>query len=218
MRNIPFEIDLLIFDLDGTLVDTLDDLTAAVNFTLAQFKLPPRTRPEVEIFIGHGVRKLLERALDNPPPEKLDLALGYFKQHYGANVCVHSFVYPGVREVLDRFAQKRKAILTNKPEEFTRPLVEKLGIAPHFEIILGGGDHLAPKPDPDGIRKILAQTGAAPAKTVIIGDSDTDILAGKAAGIITCAVTYGFRRREFLRPLEPDFMVNDLTEIKALLG
>ncbi len=216
MQKIPLAIDLLIFDLDGTLVDSLDDLTASVNYTLAQFQLPALTRAEVEAVIGHGVRKLLERVLDNPPPEKLEAALAHFRQHYSANVCVHSYVYPGVWEVLDRFAFRRKALLTNKPAEFTHPLVEKLGLAPHFEIILGGGDHLALKPDPNGIRKIMTQTGTVPEKTVIIGDSDSDILAGKAAGIITCAVTYGYRRPEFLRPLEPDFMVNRITEITAL--
>jgi phosphoglycolate phosphatase len=205
--------DLLIFDLDGTLVDTRRDLANAVNYALRQLGKDEIDLDTITGYVGDGIRKLLERALGNAVEADLETARQHFRFFYQKHIADFSQLYPGLGDVLQHFQSKKKAVLTNKPQEFTEALLRRLDIYHHFEMIVGGQRNLKLKPDPEGVRLILTRLNASPSQAVIIGDSENDILTGKAAGIATCAVTYGFRPAEKLRALKPDFVVGSPTEL-----
>ncbi len=213
---VPIPVKLLIFDLDGTLVDTLEDLANAVNFALQQLNRPTLTLPQVRRYVGEGLNKFLQYALQNPSDGELQEAKSLFRLYYADHLTDHTRPYPGIPEVLAYFSGKTKAVLTNKPIEYSEPILKQLNLDHFFDLIIGGHSGIALKPEPDGILHILQQLTVPAEKAVIIGDGDTDILAGKAAGVITCAVEYGFRPSEVLRKLKADFYIREAGELKAL--
>ncbi len=186
---------LIIFDLDGTLVDSVDDLAASVNHALAHVGLPARTRDEVRGFIGDGARMLLSRAVG----ARLDLlepALAAWRAHYEEHLLDHTRPYPGVPEVLAG-AGRALAVLTNKPAPLARRILDGLGLAPRFAALVGGGD-APPKPDPAGARALLARAGVLPGDAVLVGDSRVDAETARNAGMGFVAVTWGLVPREDL--------------------
>jgi phosphoglycolate phosphatase len=186
---------LAVFDLDGTLVDSVDDLAVSVNHALAAVGLPPRTRAEIQGFVGEGARVLLERAVA-PRLELLEPALAAWRVHYEAHCLDRTVAYPGVPELLAR-AARPLAVLTNKPGPLARKILDGLGLGRRFTEVVGGGE--APrKPDPAGLLGLLARAGAAPRDAVLIGDSHVDVATGLAAGVPVVAVTWGFGTREVL--------------------
>jgi phosphoglycolate phosphatase len=210
-------IDLFIFDLDGTLVDTLGDVTASVNFTLARLGRQPLDMNTVRRYVGDGMNVLIERSLGGRS-DQIPEAITIFRDHHLRNLAVHSTLYPAVRETLGYFKAIPKAVITNKSREFCSPLLAHLGIEQQFKLVVGGDDSLPLKPAPDAVLKIMAEYRATKGRTVIVGDGVTDIQAGKAAGIVTCAVTYGFRSEEELRKAEPDFIIHEFSELKKLFA
>lgn len=187
---------LAVFDLDGTLVDSVDDLAASVNHALAAVGLPPRTRAEVEGFVGEGARRLLERAVGSHA-DLVEPALAAWHVHYAAHCLDRTRVYPGLEAALAG-AGRPLAVLTNKPGPLARTILAGLGLLPRFREVVGGGE--APrKPDPAGLLGLLARAGAAPAASVLIGDSPVDVATGRAAGVPVVAVTWGLVRPEALR-------------------
>lgn len=217
MKN-KFAADLLIFDLDGTLVDTRRDLANAVNYALRQLG-----KNEVEVdtvtgYVGDGVRKLLERALGEAAKTELETALQHFRSFYHEHVADFSQPYPGIREVLEHFADKQKAILTNKPQEFSEALLQRLDLRRYFAMVVGGQPDLKLKPDPEAVFKILYHFNLPASLALIIGDGENDILVGKAAKIVTGAVAYGFRPAEKLRALQPDFVIKAPAELMDLIA
>ncbi|MCG3118414.1 MAG: Phosphoglycolate phosphatase [bacterium] len=208
MTHSKYAVNLLLFDLDGTLVDTRRDLANAVNYALRQLGKSELDLPTLTSYVGDGVRKLLERALGNPSEAELESGRQHFRHFYLEHLADFSQPYPGILDMLEYFAGKKKAVLTNKPQEFTEPLLRQLGLASYFEMMIGGQPQLKLKPDPDAIFKILKQLEVLPAQAAMVGDSENDILAGKAAGLVTCAVTYGFRPPENLLSLYPDFVAH----------
>lgn len=210
-------VRLLIFDLDGTLVDTLDDIASSVNHTLAAFNREGLPRDLVRRYVGDGIEALLSRAFGGPDRMPAEAAEVY-KAHHRANLAVRSALYPPVQEALERFKAIPLAIISNKAEEFVRPLVERLGIAGYFRVIIGADHGLPLKPAPDSVLAIMRRCGAPPDKTVIVGDGTTDVRAGKAAGVMTCSVTCGFRSEEELRSAGPDFVIPDLSGLASLFA
>ena len=208
-------ISLLIFDLDGTLVNTLEDIAASVNHTLARLGRSPVTRDAVRRFVGDGIEALMSRSLGGST-DRLPEAVTLYKEHQRRNLVVRSMVYPAVRETLEHFRAIPLAVISNKTTEFVVPLIERLGIAPYFKMVLGADCGLPLKPAPDAVRHIMAEFRAPQERTVIVGDGTTDVRAGKAAGIITCSVTYGFRSEEELRKAGPDYVIHSLSELKTL--
>ena len=180
---------LAIFDLDGTLVDSREDLYLAVRHALAALDLPPRSLEEVVSFVGEGAARLVGRAIA-PQDHLLEPALAAWRAHYDQHLLDHTRLYPGVGPALAS-ARCALAVHTNKPGHMARRILEGLGVLGRFGAVVGG-DEAPRKPDPTGTLEIMARLGARPEETVLVGDSRVDLETATAAGIRFLAVTWGF--------------------------
>ena len=208
-------VDLLIFDLDGTLADTKRDIATAVNLTLKDFGLPLKELDLVYTYVGDGVRKLLERSCDGFEPGLFERALKTFRDHYMTHLVDTTRFYPGVVAVLEYFGAKKKAVVTNKPAEYTVKLIEGLKARHHFDLIIGGNSQQQLKPHPDMILSVLQQLKVPAERALMIGDSVNDIQAARQAGVRVCAVGYGLGDPALLRKAEPDFFCEHILELKT---
>lgn len=189
----------MVFDLDGTLVDTRLDLANTVNLMLRYYGEPPLSLEQVVGMVGDGMKKLLERALANRPagaaPIDFDEALEVMQRSYRANLNLTASLYPGVYVTLKELQAKgwKLAVLTNKPDDFCKSTLYDLGIAPFFNVILGGTPDFPLKPAPDGMQFILDILGIEdPSDCWMVGDGAPDLLVGKAVGMKTAFAAYGF--------------------------
>lgn len=211
------DIRLLIFDLDGTLIDSQEDLAIAVNATLAEVGLPPLETHVVASLVGRGALELIRRALGSGFDEQQVMrSLEFFMLFYRRHALEHTRLYPGVAEALDEFGDRILAVLTNKPVRISRDIVAALGLAERFRFIYGGNSFEQKKPDPVGIFSMLEDTGLDARQAMIVGDSRVDVLTGRNAGIWTCGVTYGFQPESF-EDDPPDLLVASLGELAARL-
>jgi len=183
----------LLFDLDGTLVDSREDLATGVNLTRGDLGLAPLDPAVVAGYVGDGVRALLTRALPECP-ERLEEALALNRGHYRAHLLDRTRAYPGAPEALAALAGAgyRLGVVTNKPREFTLPLLEGLGLLPRFGAVVAGGDAPALKPDPAGLLQALQALGCGPEGSWMVGDHCTDLEAGRRAGLQRCLCRFGF--------------------------
>jgi phosphoglycolate phosphatase len=223
-------VNSMLFDLDGTLIDSKTDLANSINLMLADLHRPLLDEATVGSFVGDGVRVLVHRSLTatNPnhqPPDDDLHAKGIALMHayYAGEMLKTTKLYPHVPETLDYFKTKRKAVVTSKEVRFTRILLEHFGIAHLFHAIVGGDTVAWRKPDPRPVLeavKMLNEPGfnlqPAHAESVMIGDSENDINAGRGAGTRTCAVTFGFRTAEQLRVSEPDVIIDRFDQLKDI--
>jgi phosphoglycolate phosphatase len=208
-------IGLFIFDLDGTLVNTLEDIAASVNYTLAQLGNRPIALDAVRQYVGDGIEMLMARSLGGSTA-RIDEAVVIYKDHHRRNLVVHSSLYPAVRETLEHFSSLPMAVVSNKTMEFVGPLIDRLGVGQFFKRVLGADYGLPLKPAPDAFQLIMSEFKVPKEHTVIVGDGTTDVRAGKAAGIITCAAAYGFRSEEELRKAEPDHIIHEFSDLTRL--
>src|SRR5437870_5591512 len=197
------KIDLLIFDLDGTLIESKWDIATAVNLTLGDLGLPLRPQEEIFSFVGDGIKRLLRLAVGEENQARYEEALRIFRGHYLAHCLDRTHFYPGVETVLKHFARKLKAVATNKSLEYTTGILQGLG-AHHFASVVGGDDGYGLKPEPGMFLKILDELKVPKERAVLIGDSTNDINGGHNAGLKVCAVGYGLGNREKLPPCGPD--------------
>jgi phosphoglycolate phosphatase len=206
---------LLIFDLDGTLIDSKIDLVHSVNATRAHMNLAPISADLVSTYVGSGAPVLVRRAL-GPEAGEADVqrALRYFLDYYREHMLDNTYIYPGVREALDRLhdAGLQMAVLTNKPVRFSQALVQGLGLGSHFFRIYGGNSFEQKKPDPVGILALLEESGAAKERTIMVGDSNVDVRTARNAQVMACGVTYGFQPETFEQD-PPDLMVDDMQQL-----
>jgi phosphoglycolate phosphatase len=218
----PHSINLLIFDLDGTLIDSRLDLIHSVNATLRQCKRPELPGDIIASYVGDGAPMLLRRALGDPEDESFfKQALEFFLSYYREHKLDHTTLYPGIPEALAQMRsngnQRKMAVLTNKPVNPSRAIVEGLGLASFFFRVYGGNSFRTKKPDPLGVKTLLQETETAPNQAMIVGDSSIDVLTGRNAGIATCGVSYGFAPHTF-GEIPPDVVVaspKELVEIFA---
>jgi phosphoglycolate phosphatase len=211
---------LLVFDLDGTLVDSSRDIAAATNAALGRLApgTPEIPLPEILSFVGEGARLLVERSLrhvglDLPPGD----VLAAYLECYRERLLDTTRLYPGIAEALDALAGASLAVLTNKPGDLSRAILDGLGVGARFARVMGGGDVPTRKPDPAGLLQLVAELGATPAGTWMVGDSATDVGAARAAGVRVAGVTWGFHPRE-LRAAGPDRLLDDPRELASLAG
>jgi len=208
---------VLIFDLDGTLVDSKKDLTASVNYIRKQFDLHLLTEEEIARFIGNGALMLIRRALGAEASEaNVQAGLQMFLSYYRAHMLDSTVLYPGVRQTLDRLSDCKLAVLTNKPVHFSCAMLDGLGIYRHFAAVYGGNSFDHKKPDPVGVYQILSDTKGHRERTWMIGDSAVDVLTGRNAGIATCGVTYGYATETF-KDAPPDFLIDSFSELEGLI-
>jgi phosphoglycolate phosphatase len=208
---------VLIFDLDGTLVDSKKDLTVSVNYIRQQFDLPVLTEEEIGRFIGNGAPMLIRRALATHATEaNVQEALQMFLSYYRAHMLDTTRLYPGVRQTLERLTDWELAVLTNKPVHFSCAMLDGLGIYKHFAAVYGGNSFDRKKPDPVGVYQILSDTKGDRDRTWIVGDSAVDVLTGRNASIKTCGVTYGYVAETF-KDTPPDFLIDHFSDLESLI-
>ncbi|NPU84572.1 MAG: HAD-IA family hydrolase [Syntrophaceae bacterium] len=211
------EADLLIFDLDGTLVSSGGDIAASVNATLRRLGLPERPAGEILRFVGDGVRLLIERSLGGLDGGRFDEALEIFGAHYREHMLDTTRPYPGIEEALRHFAGKRKVILTNKRHAFARPIADALGLAEHFDEVIGADSTPYTKPDLRLLDLVTRRFGVLPGRTAVIGDGVNDVLLARNGGALSCAYLNGLTPRDSLLALNPDCTYEDPAELVTLL-
>ncbi|MEX5283949.1 MAG: HAD-IA family hydrolase [Nitrospiraceae bacterium] len=208
-------VKLLIFDLDGTLIESRWDIANAVNLTLRDLGLPERPQEEIFGFVGDGVKRLLRLAVGEMDETRYAEALRVFRAHYLEHCLDRTRFYPGVEPVLAHFAQKSKAVATNKALEYTKVILKGLGDH-HFDYIVGGDNGFGLKPEPGMLLHILDQLGVDKEQAVLIGDSTNDINGGHNAGIRVCAVGYGMGNRERMQACQPDWFIERPEELMEI--
>jgi phosphoglycolate phosphatase len=206
---------LLIFDLDGTLIDSKLDLAHAVNATRAHMGMEPLAFERVYSYVGNGAPVLIRRALgDQAAEEQVEEALEFFLEYYRDHALDYTRLYPGVMESLERLrvAGKQMAVLTNKPVRMSKLIVEGLNTAPYFFQVYGGNSFDFKKPNPIGIETLMRQSGIRRERTMMIGDSTVDIQTALNAGVMSCGVTYGFQPETLAEP-KPNLLVDRMEEL-----
>jgi 2-phosphoglycolate phosphatase len=206
-------VELVMFDLDGTLADTGRDLADAVNHTRAHFDLPPLPDSLVYSHVGRGVEHLLKHSLPEEAPDQFLEVMRVFLERYETHLLDATVLYPNVHETLEYFQNKKRVVVSNKMHRLTLAVLRGLGVEKHFDAILGGDSGPHKKPHPGLLNYVLDQFQVSPASALMVGDGDTDVQAGKLAGVLTCGVTYGLANREELVAAGPDFLIDDLAQL-----
>lgn len=206
-------IELVMFDLDGTLANTAQDLTDAVNYTRAHFNLNLLPRSLVTAHVGRGVEYLLKHAVPEENPDHFQEIMRVFLAHYENHLLDKTVLYPNVHAVLDYFRNKRRVVVSNKIHRLTLAVLRGLGVDKEFDAILGGDSVAEKKPHPALLNHVLERFRIRATAAVMVGDGDTDIEAGRRAGVLTCGVTYGLGSTEELIAAQPDFLINDLGQL-----
>lgn len=213
MKPMPKKPRFLLFDLDGTLVETLTDIACSVNHALIALGLPPHSLEGVRTFVGRGVEVLAERAVGPGNADKAESVLDLFRAHYDKHCLDNSMLFPGAMECLDRFRDRKLGVVSNKPERYVHLILRGLGIADRFAVVFGGDSVEEKKPSPLMVRLALQKMNLAPEEGILIGDMPVDIETGRAAGVYTVAVLGGFGSRAMLEEAEPDLLVESLHEL-----
>jgi len=207
------EVRALIFDLDGTLIDSAQDLALSVNATLAELGRQPLPHEQIFSFVGNGAPTLIARALGSAASEQdCMLGLEFFIKYYSAHKLDNTSLYPGVRETLDALKGMPMAVYTNKPVRVSRSIIQDLGMSEYFRFVYGGNSFERKKPDAMGLNSILREFGAAPTQAMFVGDSEVDVQTARNSGTWICGVTYGFGSHRFTE-YPPDIVVDNLTEL-----
>lgn len=212
-----WRFDFLIFDLDGTLIDSREDIARAVNHARVACGLEALPIGTVSGFVGWGAGNLMRQSLGEENEQFFEKAFKYFRAHYLEHLLDTTRLYPGVTEILELTRGILKAVVTNKPTEHTLKVMEGLGIRSEFTDILGGEFRGAKKPAPDALIHLMEKHSVAKDRTLMVGDSLIDMEAAGKAGIRTCAVTYGFGKKEDLIQAGPDYIIDAIADLKPIL-
>ena len=206
-------VRLLIFDLDGTLIDSKLDLALSVNAALEHLGRAPLAHPTIYSYVGGGAPMLVRRALgESVSDEEVEAGLAYFLSYYRAHMLDHTVPYAGVREGLELLSPYSMAVLTNKPVRFSKAILGGLGLGRHFRYVYGGNSFQTKKPDPEGVNVLLRDLEVIPREAMMVGDSDVDVRTARNAGTWACGVTYGLGF-DGMREHPPDVMLDSLVEL-----
>ena len=221
MSNADRVFDLVLFDLDGTLIDSAAQLALAVNLTLTDLGLAAADEAVIRTWVGNGADKLIQRALAycEADPELFTKARPIFFQHYNSCLLQGLAMYDGVAQSLHRLQALgyRQAVVTNKPSDFVAPILDALGISGCFALWLGGNCVPVKKPSPEPLLHACQALGVSPARTLMVGDSENDVLAAKAAGIKVVGLTHGYNCGRPIADSHPDWVFEHFSQLDALL-
>ena len=210
-------IDTIIFDMDGTLVDSGPDILRSVNLALAEMGLPAITFEQARKGIGPGSAAFTRAMLPEDQLHRSDELLRTYKRIYWDHCTEGTAVYPGIPELLDRLHGRKLAVATNKPRTMTVKILEHFGMLERLHMVVGPEDVLKLKPHPEMLLKVLEALGSVPERALMVGDTDNDVLASKRAGMTACAVTYGYFSREELEAQGPSCMIDAPLELLEVL-
>jgi phosphoglycolate phosphatase len=217
-ENFRGNVKALVFDLDGTLIDSKRDLVQSVNATLRQTGRAELPEDLVASYVGSGAPVLIRRALGgNPMPEEVQIALQFFLAHYEEHKLDFTQAYPGVRNTLEQLRQVPMAVLTNKPVNISVRILEGLGLAEFFRAIYGGNSFATKKPDPLGANTILGELGIPGTDAVMVGDSEVDVQTARNAGMISAIVNFGFGTHD-RKAYPADIYLNRMEELVPLIS
>ena len=221
----PIRPEMILVDLDGTLIDSVPDLAFCIDAMMHQLNRPPRGEAAVRDWVGNGVHRLVARALTGtldgqPTDAECAHALPIFLRLYADNTCKRSQLYGGVREGLEclRDYGYRLGCVTNKAAEFTEPLLKEKGLMDAFEIVVSGDTLPEKKPSPLPLLHAAAFFGAEPSRALMIGDSVSDVTAARAAGFSIVCMSYGYNHGQDIRDAKPDAVIDSMTELRGLLA
>jgi len=211
-------VRVLIFDLDGTLIDSKLDLANSVNATLEHMGRARLAHEKIYSLVGNGAPVLIRRALgEGVTDEEAKEGLGFFLSYYRMHMLDNTVTYPGVRQGLKLLESYPMAVLTNKPVRFSQGILDGLGLAPYFKFVYGGNSFQKKKPHPMGVEILLRELAASPREAMMVGDSEVDVRTARRAGIWACGVSYGLGL-EGLGVYPPDIMLDSLTELAGHLN
>ncbi len=208
-------IKLIIFDLDGTLVDTSIDITNALNYALKPYGLKNLTVDDTVKMVGEGITRLIEKLLGDEKIQARDDVIKKFLDYYSEHLIDYSSVYPYVKETLDKLDGYKRAVISNKREYLSTELLGKLDLLKYFNLVIGSDTTPEKKPSAIPVIHAVTKLGVSPQESIIVGDSSYDIEAGKKAGLKTVAVTYGYRERQYL--MDADYMIDSMEKLLELL-
>lgn len=212
-------IKLIIFDLDGTLIDSSKDITEAINYATEPYGLSPLTTKDTIKLVGEGISRLIEKLLSttifNGNDDVRRTVMDRFLEYYSAHLLDNTDTYPNVRLTLERLREYKKAVISNKREALSRRILEGLGLGNFFDTIIGSDSTPEKKPSPLPILKVLTELDVKPEEAIIVGDSNLDIEAGRAAGLRTISVTYGYRPYEMIK--DADFVIDRIGDIEEII-
>jgi phosphoglycolate phosphatase len=208
-------IKLIIFDLDGTLVDTVQDITDALNYALRSYGIKKLTVSDTVKLVGEGITRLVEKVLPTGKEHLKEDMMTKFLDYYSKHLIDNSKEYPNVRETLENLAHFKKAVISNKREALSKRLLEELGLAKYFDLIIGSDTAGERKPSAKPVLYVISKLGLSTEETVVVGDSDYDIEAGEKADTKTVAVTYGYQPKGLLK--KADYLIEDLRELVPLI-
>jgi phosphoglycolate phosphatase len=205
-------LELYIFDLDGTLLDSGKDIALAANYAFEKLNLKTFSEEEIISKVGYGAKKLIEDLIPGYPQEIKDKALEYFKEFYYSNPVIYSKLYDGAEEILKKLKElsKKVAVVTNKYEALSVEILKKLNVIDYIDLVVGADTTSEKKPHPLPVFYTLEKLKSEKDKSIIIGDSETDVLTGKNAGIKTALVLQGYGNKELALSLNPDYVLDSL--------
>ena len=212
------KIEAFIFDMDGTLVDSVDAIVASVRHMLGALSLPDRPREEIVSFIGTGEEELVSKSTGRKGDIMIEEARKIYRDHFLGTADASSRLFPGVIEILEHYRDRYLSVITNRSLQTAENTLNNFGIKRYFSDVTGGDDDGCRKPDGCVIRRILTGRGYPAEKSMIVGDMDIDILTGKDSGIYTCAVTYGIGNINDLKAADPDFIIDRIEGLKGIAG
>lgn len=208
----------MVFDLDGTLVDSLPDLAAAANFALSRLGLPEHPLKAHRQMIGQGEKNFVRRFLGPDHQHLYDQALALYLEHYSQNLGRQSRLYPGVADTLARLSSLQLAVLSNKREDLSQGVIEAMGLRGFFQAVRGGDSYGVLKPNPEVLSALITELGEEPSRTLMVGDKPADILAGRGAGALTAAITSGYGDPEALAAEAPDYLITSFSRLVELIS
>lgn len=210
------KIELLLFDLDGTLIDSKKDIASSVHHTMRVLGLPPIENEIIYSFVGNGVTPLIKKSVEAGGGVGFEAALSIFKEYYDRHCLDTTRPFPGILQTLKHFLKTPVVVVTNKSQGFSEKILKGLKMDPYLQGIYGGDTSFPKKPDPAIVHHLMKEFSASPANTAIVGDSLIDMKTGKNAGILTCGVTWGFRPKEELEAFGPDELIDSPKDLMRI--